>query len=143
MLARIETSKAVVKRYFSRPCDTPERGEQLIRTALTLCSLGCLNDSQPVTVFAQNKTLRLISLSSAGHRTAFYPELQQEVHALLADHLTYRVKEDPEIAVVEIIEKMSRHERAACERGKVLLENHGKISAQASATSSESVVVNR
>lgn len=134
MIERFETSRAVVKRYFGQPCDTPEQGEHLIRTALTLCVLGCLNDSQPVMVFAQNKTQKLISLSAAGQLSAFYEELQQEIHTLLADHLIHRAKDDPETAIVEIIGQMSRYERAACERGKMLLDWHSKVVAQAGTT---------
>lgn len=140
MIKRFETSKAIVKRYFSRPCDTPEQGEELIRTALTLCSLGYLNDSQPVTVFAQNKTQKMISRSYAGQLSAFYEELQQEIHVLLANHLTYRAKEDPEVAVVEIIAQLHRHERLACNRGGMLLEWHCKVW---EATSSSSLAIAR
>ncbi|TRN80713.1 hypothetical protein DT385_09385 [Pseudomonas syringae] len=135
MIERFETSRAVVKRHFSQPCDTPEQGEQLIRTALTLCVLGCLTDSKPVTVFAQNKTRKLISLSAAGQLSAFYEELQQEIRALLSDHLVHRAKDDPETAIVEIIGQMSRYDRAACERGKMLLDWHSKVVAQVCVTS--------
>ncbi|MCP3752919.1 hypothetical protein [Pseudomonas sp. SBB6] len=140
MIQRFESSKAAVKRFFSRPYDTPEQAEELIRAVLTLCSLGYLNDSYPVSVFAQNKTLKLIRYSSGGQLSAFYDDLQQEVHALLVGYLTYRATEEPEVAAVEILAQMSRHERVACERGKMLLEWYGKVLEEAGTANQQSQV---
>lgn len=140
MIQRHENSKAVVKRFFTRPYDTPEQGEGLIRAALTLCSLGYLNDSCPVSVFAHNKTQKMIRYSSAGQLSAFYADLQQEIQALLAGHLTYRAIEEPEVAAIEILAQMSRHERVACERGKELLEWHSKVLQEAGTVNKQSLV---
>ncbi len=127
MIQRYDSSKVVVKRFFTRPYDTTEQGEKLIREALTLCSLGYLNDSYPVSVFAQNKLLKLIRYSSGGQIYAFYEDLQQEVHALLVGYLTFQTTDEPEVVAVEILAQLSRHERKACEAGKMLLEWHRKM----------------
>lgn len=127
MIQRYDSSKVVVKRFFTRPYDTPERGEKFIREALTLCSLGYLNDSYPVSVFAQNKLLKLIRYCSGGQISAFYEDLQQEVHALLVGYLTFQATDEPEVVAVEILAQLSRHERVACEAGAVLLEWHSKM----------------
>jgi len=127
MTDKYETSRALAKHHFSWPYDTPEQGEELIRNALTLCSLGFLNDSYPVSVFAENKTHRMIRYSSSGQLSAFYEELQHEVHALLTGHLSFHAIEDPEVEAIKILSKLSGHQRKACEKGKMLLEWHSKI----------------
>ncbi|KIU48806.1 MULTISPECIES: hypothetical protein [Pseudomonas] len=140
MIQRYESSKAAVKRFFTRPYDTPEQGAELIRAALTLCSLGYLNDSYPVSVFAENKTLKMMRYSADDQLSAFYDDLQQEVHALLAGHLVYRATEEPEVAAIEILAQMPGHERAACEKGKLLLEWHSKVLQKADTADKQSLV---
>ncbi|UVL27177.1 hypothetical protein [Pseudomonas donghuensis] len=78
--------------------------------------------------------------SSGGQLSAFYDDLQQEVHALLVGYLTYRATEEPEVAAVEILAQMSRHERVACERGKMLLEWYGKVLEEAGTANQQSQV---
>lgn len=129
-MKKYEISKALVKRHFSWPYDTPKQGEELIRAALTLHSLGYLNDSYPISVFVENKTKKLILYNSTGQLSAFYDDLQHEIYALLTGHLALQATEDPEVEAIEILSKLSRHERMACDRGKTLLEWHSKISKQ-------------